>query len=933
MTRVLQVVAAAMVMFAAEAADAEDAFFHLNVSHLELTEGTLPNLDDADVPWRLWRQRRDSMQPYAVLNGEGEVYVSAESLRQRRPGNRRGERRGPDDLAIRTTSGEDVTGRLFWPKTDLSGMAVVRFRIPAADADVGDRDDFYRAKIRHYENLLERDAPGAAWFRHQIREARKELKTDQSDEEDEPATRRGAGQLNDTFALFSGGRAVSENLQLDRLLPEPADGDETVDLASIHGVTVAEIDFKALTEKLDVELDPLAEAVPFDQHAVFLPSFGALVMMIDEIKAHGQPMLQVAEPQGEDAGSFARYERQLALSITGVARLLGPRLTRSVAVTGSDPYFRTGTDVAFLFEAVDPDTLNKALLAQIAAAAAEVKGAKSVREKVSGVDYVGFRSPGREICSLVATFGNVVAVTNSPYQLRRLANVRSGNVRSLAALPEYKFFRDRYRRGDPSETALVFLSDATIRRWCGPRWRILASRRVRDMAVIAELQATQMDRLAEGGSISGPIYTDLPLALRGDLTLSPDGVRCETVGSLAFMTPIAEMRVDMVTKAEAEAYERWRDGYERNWRGVFDPIALRVGVRPEGLSADLSVMPLIGGSRYRDFIDTSRGAKIAGHAGDPHETLVHGVLAVNKDSETVKRFGNFAAGMMSSTQVNPLGWLGETVAVYFDDDPLWREYAKVPYQDRNKFFGENLGRIPVALVADVKSSFQLTAFLTAVRAFVEQTAPRATHWESLSYKDEPYVRITPSTRVVSEEDAVSRLAIYYSPSPESLIITLSEKVLRRALDRRLARRAAKEEGKPLETEPAWLGESLCLKADTRALKVISAVFGNDYRMAMQKRSWANLPVLNEWRRRYPDQNPVKLHQRVWKVRLIDPAGGRYVWNKKWQTMQSSVYGHPGKPKKGPATPPLVSGIVGADFGVTFERDGLRARAELRRTKD
>ena len=69
----------------------------------------------------------------------------------------------------------------------------------------------------------------------------------------------------------------------------------------------------------------------------------------------------------------------------------------------------------------------------------------------------------------------------------------------------------------------------------------------------SELPAAQMDRLAEGGFPPGPIYTDLPLAARGELTLSPHGVHSQAVGSLAFMTPIAEMPVDKVTKAEADA--------------------------------------------------------------------------------------------------------------------------------------------------------------------------------------------------------------------------------------------------------------------------------------------------------------------------------------------------------------------------------------------
>ena len=120
---------------------------------------------------------------------------------------------------------------------------------------------------------------------------------------------------------------------------------------------------------------------------------------------------------------------------------------------------------------------------------------------------------------------------------------------------------------------------------------------------------------------------------------------------------------------------------------------------------------------------------------------------------------------------------------------------------------------------------------------------------------------------------------------------------------------------------------------TFVLAVLSAFAAGDYRLAMQKRAWANLPILNEWKRRYGGRDPVELHEELWKIRLIDPAGGRYTWNAKWQTMESSVYGHPGKPKEGPATPPLASGVLGGNFGVTFEEDGLRAQVVLKRQAD
>ena len=43
-------------------------------------------------------------------------------------------------------------------------------------------------------------------------------------------------------------------------------------------------------------------------------------------------------------------------------------------------------------------------------------------------------------------------------------------------------------------------------------------------------------------------------------------------------------------------------------------------------------------------------------------------------------------------------------------------------------------------------------------------------------------------------------------------------------------------------------------------------------------------------------------------------------------MESTVYGHPGQPKIGPTAPPELLNFRFANFGITFENQGLRAPA-------
>jgi hypothetical protein len=216
---------------------------------------------------------------------------------------------------------------------------------------------------------------------------------------------------------------------------------------------------------------------------------------------------------------------------------------------------------------------------------------------------------------------------------------------------------------------------------------------------------------------------------------------------------------------------------------------------------------------------------------------------------------------------------------------------------------KNYHQLPLALHCEVKNSLGLATFLTALRAFVEQTAPKMSVWQNSEYKGQPYVKITPAEE--AGEGAMTNLAVYYAATPKSLVVTLNEALLKRTLDRQSARETAKSEGKanPPQAKP-WLGTNLCLQVDQQFLTAIDRLSRDEYQSAQQLLSWNNLPILNEWKRLYPDAQ--------------------------WQTMESTIYGHPGEPKKGPGKFLPLARVSAANLGLTFENQGLSAKAVLER---
>jgi hypothetical protein len=930
----------------ARARAADDSFFDLTIGDLELDGQSLPQNDPHDPPRHAWWDTSDDRSA-VVLDGAGEAYLAPLPNRWPLTSVDRG-----SQIVIRALGTGDVRGKLLISTGTSSGSKVIPFKAARSAARPDAKRAFYTVKLDHYKRLVDRQIPGGAWFRHQARLARLAMGETAENESLSPDVRRSARieSIADSFDYFSGGRAMSENLQLDRLLrtanAKSKDEPDTQAVADLRGITVAAIDWSKLTQGLKPRLDPLATAIPADQHAAFFATFADFVQLADDGLGANVPTLGLARPRSEDARTLARYERQLGLSLTGVGRLIGPKVVKSMALSGSDPFFRTGTDVAVLLESADPAALETLLLAQITQRALLDKDARAVSGQSGKLKYRGLRTADRSVCAYVARLTGSVVVTNSTYQLERLASVATGETPSIAGLPEYAFFRDRYPLGDGAETAFLFLSDATIRRWCSPRWRIAASRRTRDMAVMNELQATYVDELVADKVPTKPVESDLALAWPAELRLTPTGVESSIVGNLAFQTPIGEIPLARVTASEAEAYAQWREGYERNWRWAFDPIGLRIDLRPESVAADLTVMPLIAGTDYRELISVTQGAKIKPGAGDPHDALAQAILAVNLKSPQFRSLNNLAMTMAPGPAA-PFAWMGETVSLYMDDGPLWGKIAAAEDTQREQFVEQNMFQLPVGLRFEVANSLKLTAFLAGVRALVDQTAPNMVEWTALTYRDRGYVKITPKGEVAADPH-LKDAALYYAPSAKALLFSPVEDVIKRAIDRELPAAgqtqspSSDEPGKTAGSDkseqagqrqpPAMLGENLTLRADAKIVGILAALSREQYQAAMQWLAWNNLPILNEWHRLYPQFDPVDVHERVWHVRLICPGGGKYVWKEEFQTMQSTVYGCPGDPKTGPAAPPELANFAGGNFGLSFEEQGLRARVVLERVK-
>jgi hypothetical protein len=171
--------------------------------------------------------------------------------------------------------------------------------------------------------------------------------------------------------------------------------------------------------------------------------------------------------------------------------------------------------------------------------------------------------------------------------------------------------------------------------------------------------------------------------------------------------------------------------------------------------------------------------------------------------------------------------------------------------------------------------------------------------------------------------------VYYAITSDCLLITLSEQMMKRALDRRNALARTPAPANP-SVNP-WLGTGLGLRIEQSFVPAIEALFRDELGSAKQQRlAWNNLPILNEWKRRYPGQDPVKVHEQFGHTTLVCPGGGSYVWNQQWQTMESTVYGSPAQPKPGSAKILPFANITSANLGLTFGKEHISAKVVIER---
>jgi hypothetical protein len=648
---------------------------------------------------------------------------------------------------------------------------------------------------------------------------------------------RGADELAVLMETTTGMTSLQETLQIHRpVLVAAAKQPRTIPIAGVSGPQLAAHPFEQMRARLRraVPDEPLARATPAEFYYLRFRDLPTLFRVLDELDAWATPAARLLDGRSSERGLAARYEAQLGLGRGPLTRKLGPEVIASVALVGSDPYVREGTDLTAIFR-VESHALFSAGIASSLAKHEQSRGKlSSTSESHRGVDITVVRAADGSVRQHRARIDDLQVVSNSPAAIRRVLDAIAGRHPRLSAEPDFRYMLTR--DAAVADSVLGFAGDRFVAAVIGPHQKILQARR---QLAVAELQVPGFAALLYGW-LNGRSPRDTEELLRSGLLertelrhgggesirWRPGQAARSSWGSPEALTPLIDLpQPTRVTEAERDGYGIFVRGYQQNWSTFVDPILLKLtmdgkgtarGAAPstgDSLSAHLRILPLIDASEYQNIADLVGRARVA---APPTAGGLRAVVGIGKDTELRRELSHLVSGVVPFGRRLSFDWLGDWAMVGVADRPaLAATVLKVTGSDlpqrpataREEEEDETgdlavVRKTPIYGAVDLGSTAAAALALVAVRKLAESAAPGLVRWGQLEeYREVSIVQvaITEDRRRRGTDDD-GDVEINYAICQGALFAALQADVLRYLIDQQLDGHGVRVESKPTASQ-------------------------------------------------------------------------------------------------------------------------------------
>jgi hypothetical protein len=417
---------------------------------------------------------------------------------------------------------------------------------------------------------------------------------------------------------------------LPRMEPEPLPLPKSVDIASLSGPTIQSHPWERMLGGRKPHISPLSRRVPADFYFIEFHSLEKLINAIEASDLWGQHLFSQAWQEARTQLFATRIHQQLAVETSPLLRPFYDSVVTDVAVTGSDLFAREGSDVTLLFRFKQSELFHARMDSFLTKAEKSRSDARRSDGEYQGVPYVEVSTPDRSVHVFSAYPDPDLHVrSNSRTALERVIDAirsKDSSGRPAARLgdtPELAYIRTLMPEGAPEEDGFIYLSDPFVRHLVGPQLKLTERRRMlcynhlRMIGHSALFHLTQhgktpesLAELAKAHSAPGEFGKGrLACPDGGEYTLAPDGLTavCSHHGHAHALIPCCEIPLTEVKGEEAEEYKAFLAGYNQYWRTYFDPIAVRIQVRPDRYRIETIVLPLIDNSVYSVLAQATAG--------------------------------------------------------------------------------------------------------------------------------------------------------------------------------------------------------------------------------------------------------------------------------------------------------------------------------------
>jgi hypothetical protein len=647
------------------------------------------------------------------------------------------------------------------------------------------------------------------------------------------------GEIGRTYEITTGAAAITESLALNRMRDrnqrkgkEPVEA-RTVPISEVRGVDIDEHPWVKMMGDKKPAPEPLATLIPYDNYYITFKTFAKFLEAGDLLDEWGTSVARALEVNSRDYRIKQKLEQQLCLKSTGLARVFGPAVIKSMAITGNDPYLREGSDFTIIFQVTNKPLFETG--AEPNLLEAKKKFGKQLKEDKSehqGIAIESFVTPLREVSLHRAIFGDYAVYSNSAVAVRRVIDAHKNKSKRLADSLDFQYMRTVFRADDPGEDGFVFLSDAFIRNLVGPQVRIKERRRLEAMCSMHMLTNGAMYTAWETGKMPQNYDTIIQVTgMQPHELFMPDGnaivwdserkvAVSSTYNTQHFATPLIEIPIDNVTPTEQREYQMFRDQYMGLWRQFFDPIGIRLSMRKDQIKSEIYILPLVRTTQYNELRRVAGGGTIK---IDPSifsdKTLVKYLMHISPEAWGLFDRGGFGADLMVDLALR--SWLGDWFAVRLDDSPIYEKMLESyirsqMFPDERHDFIEDLAmafEMPLTIGFDVRSPVIFAGLLTSVRKAMENTLPGAFEWGPMEkpYKGTEIVRIkTKGERlgrgIAGPEGRRLNPTFYYALVDGAFYLSFKEEPIKDLIDRSVALKDSK--GK--QNEVAEINSSLHL---------------------------------------------------------------------------------------------------------------------------